>query len=327
MKKIKIGILGTANIAIRSIIPQIKNLESKFELIGIASRSKEKADDAAKKFNTKPFYNYNDIIDSSIIDAVYIPLPNSLHFKYSKMALLKGIHVLVEKPTGCSFQEVQELVNIAKMNDKSLVENFQFRFHNQLEFLMSTLESGIIGELRSVISAFCFPPFPSSSNIRYKKELGGGALLDAAAYTVKASSIILGDNLRVKSSGLNSSKNFEVDIWGSAHLVDTELGYSSTCIFGFDNFYQCGIQIIGSLGKISTNRLFTARENFSPTFEIEINGKDKKVVVLEPDNHFKKMLIHFHKTIFDKASKEQENIQNLIQAQLLQDIKNKSNEK
>ena len=94
-KKISIGVLGCANIAQRYIIPSICESNS-FQLVGVASRSEEKADFFASTFNTKAFYNYESLLELDL-DAVYIPLPNGLHYEWIKKALKKNIHVLVEK--------------------------------------------------------------------------------------------------------------------------------------------------------------------------------------------------------------------------------------
>lgn len=327
MKKIRIGVLGGANIAKRSIIPEIVRLNQHFELSGIASRDLIKANELAAMFTTSSYGSYEGLIDSEKLDALYIPLPNSMHYKYAKKALNKGIHVLVEKSLACSLDEVKELVDLAKTNNLLLMENFQFRFHSQLNYLKDFLDSKEIGEIRALKAVFCFPPFPDQDNIRYQKELGGGALLDAGAYTVKISSLLLGNQLKVEAASLITPPNHEVDIWGSAYLVDQTSGISSSCIFGFDHYYQCGIEVIGSKGKLSTNRLFTARDNYEPIYEIEVNGEKKQRIVLEKDNHFRNMLMAFYNKTSDDQAKEEENKQNLIQAALIQAIDEQSKRK
>lgn len=326
MSKIKIGILGTSNIAKRSIIPELLKLTDLYTLIGVASRDKNKAIGIAKELKTEPYFGYEELINSGKIDALYIPLPNALHHKFTELALSKGLHVLVEKSLGCSLKEVQELVSLAREKNVLLMENFQFRFHSQFQFLMETLNSNIIGEIRSLIASFCFPPFQDRDNIRYQKHLGGGALLDAGAYTTKITNLILGDDVKVEAATLNTTYNFEVDIWGSAFLKDEKTGACATLNFGFDHYYQCGVQVLGSKGKITTNRLFTAPSNYAPIFEIELHGKPKQIVELESDNHFKNMLIYFHKSTAVESIKENENKTNINQASLLKAIKDKANE-
>ena len=102
------------------------------------------------------------------------------------------MHVLVEKSLACEYAQVVELNDLAKKKGLALIENFQFRFHSQLQYIKNIVGSGKIGELRCIKSAFGFPPFQEKNNIRYQKELGGGALLDAGAYPIKISQIFMG---------------------------------------------------------------------------------------------------------------------------------------
>jgi len=320
---LNIGILGCANIAKRFIIPTLKDMQE-FNLIGVASRTKKKADEFSKGFNTKAFYSYESILEEASLDAVYIPLPNNLHYQWIKKALEKKFHVLVEKPMACEFQEVIELNNLAKEKSLVLIENFQFRFHSQLQYLKELLDSGKIGELRNIRASFGFPPFPNNNNIRYKKELGGGALLDAGTYPLKISQVFLGNDISVKSASLEIPRDKNVDIWGSAFITQNIGNLASQIAFGFDNFYQNNIELWGSKGKIYTNRIFTANPGFEPLVHIETN-EEKETIKISSDNHFKNMLRYFHNQIIERKSIEGEYIQNINQARLIRELKEKSN--
>ena len=129
-----IGILGLASIATRKVIPSLLNLQDKFNLVGIASKGKTDLN-YLTEYNCKFYDDYYKLLDNENLDAIYIPLPNSLHYHWSKECLQRGINVLVEKPCTCSFKETQELINIAKKNQLSIVETFQFRFHKQFKFI------------------------------------------------------------------------------------------------------------------------------------------------------------------------------------------------
>ena len=321
MKKLNIGVLGCANIAQRFIIPTLKEMEE-FNLFGIASRAKEKVDEFSKEFDTKAFYSYESLLDEKDLGAIYIPLPNSMHYEWINKALNKNLHVLVEKSMTCEFEEVKELNNLAKQKGLVLIENFQFRFHSQLQFIKELVDSGKIGELRNIRASFGFPPFADSDNIRYKKELGGGALLDAGAYPLKISQIFLGDDISVKSASLDTPKNKEVDIWGSAYMKQKNGNLTSQIAFGFDHFYQNNIELWGSKGKIYTNRIFTAAPGFEPTIEIETND-GKESVHLPSDHHFKNMLKYFYTQIITKENIEDEYAQNINQARLIKELKEK----
>ena len=198
-RRINIGILGCAKIAERSVIPAILQLPDLFRVSGIASRTIDRGVQFADKFRVTPVANYGALLEQENIDAVYIPLPNALHAEWIKNALVKGLHVLVEKSMASNLEEVEQLTDIAFRKNKILVENFQFRFHRQLLRIFEIIRCGELGELRCIRSSFGFPPFPDPGNIRYQKALGGGALLDAGAYPIKISQLILGSSLEVKS--------------------------------------------------------------------------------------------------------------------------------
>jgi hypothetical protein len=325
VERINIGILGAAQIARRYLIPSIQSLPEQFNLLGVASRSIAKAKSTADQFNISAYQGYESLIELSELDAVYIPLPNSLHYQYVKLALEHNLHVLVEKPMACSLGEAEQLVALAKAKDLALVENFQFRFHKQLAVLQQVLAEDI-GEIRNMRIAFGFPPFQDQDNIRYQKALGGGARLDAGAYTTKASQILLGQGLEVKAASLHYHDQCEVDIWGRAFLQQPGNGLFSTLSFGFDNHYQCGVEIIGSKARLYTNRLFTAPPGYEALFHLE-QGANQTTINVPPDNHFINMLRHFHALITSGKDKNKEYEQNLDQARLVAEIEAISNGK
>lgn len=326
-EKIRIGVLSTASIGQRFIIPSVLSLPENFELIGIASRSLETARETAEKFNCKSFGSYNEILYKKYIDAIYIPLPNSLHYDWVKLALERGIHVLVEKSLACTLSEVIELNRIAQSNNLALVENFQFRFHSQLHFIQEMLNLGKIGTLRYIRSSFEFPPFPNNNNIRYQKELGGGALLDAGAYPLKISQLFLGNDISVKASVLRYESTHEVDIGGGAFLKQDYGDVFAEIAFGFNNYYQCSLEIYGSIGKISTNRIFTLPPNINPLVILEMQGKAAERIELKQDNHFINMLSHFYQTIHSQKLRESEYFENINQARLIKEFKDYIDEK
>ena len=323
-QRIRIGVLGTANIALRSIIPQIQNLKDNYNFVGIATRNIQHKADHAPELNL--IEGYDQLLDKRIVDAVYIPLPNSMHYEWVKHSLNKGLHVLVEKSMACTHAEVVELNNIAREKDLVLVENFQFRFHSQLTYILRLLKEKVLGELRIIRSSFCFPPFSDKNNIRYNESLGGGALLDAGAYPVKLSQLLLGNEVKVTSAVLNREEEFNVDIWGGASIEQQDGNLFSQVAFGFDNYYQCNLEIIGSKGKLYTNRIFTAGESIKPKIILETNANGLEEVELEPDNHFRNMLLYFHKLIMGLEDRNDEYSSNINQARLLEELKMKSNE-
>lgn len=317
IKRIKIGILGYANIAKKSMIPAIELLSDSFELAGIASMSNNRTQ------NTIFYNNYDQLLSKDIIDAVYIPLPNALHFKWAKKALDEGIHVLVEKSMCCTYDEVLELNKLASIKGCVLIENFQFRFHSQLDMVKQLLYNNEIGSIRSIVSNFGFPPFEDSNNIRYKKILGGGALLDAGVYPIKLAQELLGFEVDIVNASLNYEKN-EVDIWGNGKIAQNNGSMFLNFSFGFDNYYQCNLEIWGSKGKISTNRIFTAPADYTCNIILEKNNQSKTIEI-PPENQFVKSLQYFSKCIGDTKLRLEEYKVNINQSLLVEKFKNLSN--
>jgi NDP-hexose-3-ketoreductase len=324
--KINIGIIGCAKIAERNMIPAIQDLVDLYNIVGIASREKDKAEKFGKQFNIPAVVGYENLLNNPQLEAVYIPLPNAMHYEWIEKALTRKLNVLVEKSMACAFNDVERLNILARKNDLALVENFQFRFHHQLHYITGLLNAGEIGELRCIRSSFGFPPFADINNIRYKNELGGGALLDAGAYPLKIVQLFMGQEISVKAANLYYDKTRNVDLWGGAYLNQKNGNMFAEIAFGFDHFYQCNIELWGSKGKIYTNRIFTAQPSHQPEIIIENNSR-KETIILNPDHHFKNMLTHFYNLSVTKKDLEQEYVQNINQARLLHELKNKADGK
>ena len=323
MKSVNIGILGYSSIAKRSIIPALLSIPEKFTLKGIASQSYLNQNFVFGRTIIDSFNTYSSLIQDNNIDAIYISLPNSMHSKWIEKSLDLDLHVLVEKPLATNLADVKRLNDIALDKNLVLMENFQFRFHKQLSLLKDLLKENEIGQLRCLKSSFGFPPL-NKNNIRYQKALGGGALLDAGVYPLKISSIFLKNDISVLSSILNYDDKLGVDIWGGGHLVQSNGKLFSQISFGFDNFYQCSIELWGSAGKLSADRIFTA-----PAEEIQIisleNGSGKLKIEVPPDDQFLNMLKHFYHLIFAKKLRISEYEQNITQGKIIQEMRDKSN--
>lgn len=317
MNKIKIGILSCASIARRFVIPAIKQTPS-LELVGIACRSPKKAKQTASDFETQAFDSYEELINSPL-EAVYIPLPNSLHYEWIKKSLNNNLHVLVEKSMTCSLEQTQELNTLAQSKGLVLIENFQFRFHSQMAYIQQVLKLGKLGELRNLRASFGFPPFPDGDNIRYQKQLGGGALLDAGAYPLKITQMFLGQDVFVDSASLAFQHDKEVDIWGSAYIKQKNGKLTSQIAFGFDHFYQNNLELWGTKGKLSATRIFTAGPGVKPEVLIETQ-EGKETIVLPEDNHFVNMLNHFANCINTQQNLNDEYHQNINQARLIGEL-------
>lgn len=324
---INIGVIGCANIATRSVIPAILELPNHFNLLGVASRTLEKARACAGLFNTQAYEGYQNLLDQPGLNSVYIPLPNSLHTEWVEKALLKGLNVLVEKPLACKIEDVKKLNQIAKEKRLLLMENFQFRFHSQLHYIRNMLKEGKIGDVRCLRSSFGFPGLRDPNDIRYKRELDGGALLDTGAYPLKIAQIFMGQDIEVRAANLNYLPDYEVDMWGGCYVKQRTGTQFGELAFGFDHHYQCNLELWGATGKIYTNRVFTAPKNHVSIIELETRS-GKETITLPADHHFRNMLNHFYELVVTKKMEDLdlEYAQNFNQARLVNEIKIKANE-
>jgi len=328
-EKIRVGILGCAQIAKRSLAPAFL-AHPGFELAVIASRAPEKA--AAfiaglPEVKSLERLDYDGLVASPDVDLVYCPLPTGLHYEWVKKALVEGKHVLCEKSLGCSYSEVREMTEVARANRRLLMESFQFRFHAQNLYVKELLARGAIGELRQLLVRFGIPPFSDGAgNIRYHKELGGGALLDNGAYAVKCATYLLGNDIKVLAAvaGGRTSSLGDVDLTGSLMMLARPKypqGAQPVIVhasYGFDHFYQNGYELWGTEGKIATTRAFTAREDFAAPVVIETRGGRETRTF--NDDHFARLLDYVAETI-KFGNYEREYAECLNQAKTLEEVR------
>jgi predicted dehydrogenase len=293
-EKLRIGVMGCASIAERMVIPAI--LESDhYEFVLVSSREEAKAKRYAEKFGCGYVVGYEELISRPDIDVVYMPLPTGLHLEWALKTLDAGKHILLEKSLASNLEEAEKIIEKAKEKNLLIQENFMFVFHRQMRTILDLLINERVGKTRCIRSSFGFPPFPDPGNIRYSKSLGGGALLDAGAYTIKITQVLLGKLINVLAGSLTYEMSKDVDVFGGLFLHDSK-GTIVETAFGFDNFYQCSLEIWGSNGKITADRIFTAGPGISPKIKIEEQG-NVEVLEIEPDNHFLNLLNDFAETV------------------------------
>ena len=298
---LRIGILGCASIADRFVIPAILS-NPRFALKAVASRTKERAAAFATKFGCEST-TYEALIDDQEIDAIYVPLPTGLHYDWALKCLEGGKHLLVEKSFAETSAQTREVVELARSKQLLLMENFQFQFHSQHRWVTERVSAGEIGEIRSFRSAFGFPMFKPEHNIRYDPSLGGGALLDSGAYTLKATTFLLGKGFNVLAASMQMHDRFGVDFFGGGLLANSS-GLTSQVTFGFDNFYQCNYEIWGSSGKILVERAFTAGPGIQPKVILE-KQNERHEFILPSDNHFSNLLTHFAQCVEQESFEEE----------------------
>jgi dTDP-3,4-didehydro-2,6-dideoxy-alpha-D-glucose 3-reductase len=287
--KINIGILGCADIAIQAMLPALKNCQFA-ELRAVASRTAEKATEIAGMFNCDAVVGYETLLARTDIDAVYIPLPTGLHEEWVIKALEAGKHILVEKSFAMNYESAMKMIKTAKEKKLLILENFLFPHHSQSQWIRDTLDSGRIGEIRLFRSTFGFSGL-SPDNIRFKPELGGGALYDVGTYVLKASTMFLGSNLEILGGDMNYDSSYGVDISGHALLKNKE-NQIAQISYGFNQFYQCNFEFLGSEGKLTVTRSFTPKPGLKPVVVLETK-QARDEIELPADDFYLNMWNYF----------------------------------
>jgi predicted dehydrogenase len=180
---LRIGILGAARVAPNAIIkPARDNTET--EVVAVAARDPQRAKDFADKHGVPRIVgSYADLLADREVDAVYNPLPNGLHGRWTLAALEAGKHVLCEKPFTANADEARTVAKAAKESGLVAMEAVHYRYHPLARRMREIVASDELGPIRHVEASFCFPLL-NGGDIRYNRELAGGALMDAGCYAV-----------------------------------------------------------------------------------------------------------------------------------------------
>ncbi len=253
MIKVRWGLISTANIN-RRLIPAIR-ASIRGELVAVASRDFIKAQAYATTWEIPLAYgNYQDLINSDQVDALYISLPNHLHAEWSIHAMQAGKHVLCEKPLALTIAEVDEMMAVSQQNQRILMEAFMYRHHPQTKLVGDWIRGGHLGEIIQVYTAFNFS-LSNRPDIRLLPEFGGGSLWDVGVYPVSLAQFIFG-NKPNKVFGSQWTGSSGVDETFAGHMVyDDDHIAQFTCSFRSPLYTSA--EIIGTEGRLSLNRPFT----------------------------------------------------------------------
>ncbi len=246
-EKIRWGILGAANIATKKVIPGMQKCAHS-AVVAIASRDVRKARQAADELGIKRAYgSYEELLGDPGVDAIYNPLPNHLHVPWSIKAAEAGKHVLCEKPIALTAAEVAPLIAARDRTGVKIGEAFMVRTHPQWLRARELVRSGIIGELRSVLSVFSYFN-RDPKNIRNIPEFGGGAVMDIGCYPITMARFLFEREPRRASALIDRDPEMKTDRLSSA-LLDFSPGQAVfTCATQLAPFQR--MQVFGTKGRI-----------------------------------------------------------------------------
>lgn len=281
-RKISWGVLGCAGIAEKHVIPALL-LADNAVLYGVSSRSdSERLHQFAEKFRPlHTFTSYEALLADPQIDAVYIPLPNSLHAEWVKKAAAAKKHVLCEKPLGVNAAEVAEMQAACESHGVLLMEAFAYR-HSPLSRTIETLlQSGQIGDIRLIETYFSYN-LHDLDNVRLKSELKGGAMYDVGCYNIDLIGHLMGSLPDAVRASAYFGPESQVDESCLATMTfPGPVDAISYCSFRTESRNE--ITILGSEGMLTVSPAF----NFQGTAKIKLatKGQPDTVIVDCPNNY------------------------------------------
>ena len=242
------GILSTADIALRKVIPGVRTA-ARCEIVAIASRDGVLARGAAERLDIPTAHaSYEALLADPNVDAVYIPLPNHLHAEWTIAALRAGKHVLCEKPLAMTADDAQRMVDVAHESGRHLMEAFMYRHHPSWVAALDLVADGRIGTLTAVQSWFSYFN-DDPANIRNVRDYGGGALFDIGCYSVNLSRMVFGGEPWRIAASLRRDAATGVDVLTSA-ILDFEGGIATfSCSTRTETDQR--VDIYGTTGRIS----------------------------------------------------------------------------
>lgn len=216
MRKIKWGVMSTAYIFERDTAEGMRQAEN-CELYAIAGRSMEKALDFKEKYGFEKAYgSYQELIDDPEVEAIYIPLPNTLHYEWTIKALKAKKHVLCEKPLAPTAKEAQEMFDVAKENGVHLMEAFAYQHSPFVKAMKEEVENGTIGDIRYMEAALITSDY-EMSNIRMRRDSLGGCTYDLGVYPCSLILRILGKEPE-KVQAVSSFSEEHIDLFTTVFM-------------------------------------------------------------------------------------------------------------
>ncbi len=270
MSRVVWGILSTANIAIKRVIPAILSGERGL-IAAIASREPERAREVARRFGIARSYGtYQALLDDPQVEAIYNPLPNHLHVEWTVKALGAGKHVLCEKPIALNALEARSIAAARDRSGKRVIEAFMVRCHPQWHRVRSLVRDGRIGKVRALQSAFTFP-VATPENVRNRLEYGGGALYDVGCYPIVTARYLLGTEPERAIAVIDRDPRFGVDRVTSGIVVfpaGEQLLLTSALQLAL---YQ-RVVVLGTQGRIEITVPFTPPKDHACRIVIDSGG-------------------------------------------------------
>lgn len=295
MSMLRWGVLGAARIARSRVIPSIQQSERN-RVVAITSRTRQHAEAAARDVNIEHvFDDYQALLQSDEIDAVYVPLPNSEHHRWAIAAADAGKHVLSEKPLALNAQQAEEMVAAARRNNVLLAEAFMYRHHPLIKTLLDLVRDKAIGDVRLVRSTFSYN-LTREGDIRRDPDLGGGALLDIGCYCVSLARLVAGaEPMAIAAVAEEGATGVDESFAGALRFPNGIVSTFEVSMHATNNTHY---ELIGTDGKIVVRQGFRTYPGEETEIQVQVNDEISRIFV-EGADHFQIMFDDFATSALD----------------------------
>jgi predicted dehydrogenase len=260
MQPLRIATLGAAAITPAALTKPAASLPD-VEVVAIAARDRGRAETFAAKHGIATVYeSYEAVLAADDVEAIYNPLPNGLHGRWTVAALDAGKHVLCEKPFTANAVEAAEVAAAAETSGLVVMEAFHYRYHPLVARVLEIIESGELGEIERIDTRMCIP-LPRFHDIRYDLDLAGGALMDVGCYAIHQLRTLAAAEPAVVSARAKCLRP-GVDRWASAEMrfADGRAG-GIECALLSRRLLAVGARVRGSTGSLAVTNM-TAPQYF-----------------------------------------------------------------
>lgn len=282
-RRIRYAVAGLGWIAQEVILPSFRRVKNS-ELVALVTDDVTKAEELGEKYEvgqTLPYERYDELLRGGAIDAVYITLPNGMHKDYTVRAAEAGIHVLCEKPMADTVAECEEMIGAAERNGVKLMIAYRLHFEPGNLKAIETIHSGKIGEPRIFNSVFSQQVV--EGNVRLKKALGGGPLMDMGVYQINAARYLFRDEpVEAVGAGANSGDARFAEVHEMASGILRFPGdrlAAFTCSFGAAT--ADAYQVVGTKGELSMKPAFDYHSGYK--MQLSVEGKKSRSSIHKVD--------------------------------------------
>ena len=294
-KRVKWGILGYAGIAIRALIPAIQ-ASGNAQLYALSSRDEAVARKAANEHRSEKAYgSYQALLDDPEVEAVYNPLPNSMHAEWTIKAAEKGKHILCEKPIAVDVKECEQMIDACRKNGVKLMEAFMYRFHPQNIRVRELIKEGVIGEVRQMRASFSFN-FTDLDNIRMRHDLAGGAMMDLGCYTINVCRFIFASDPEEVYANVGFGAESKVD-----EVASGLLKFPGERLAQFDCSFRASrrqnYEVVGNKGSIQVLSPFVPGDVDTKIIVTDEKDSGDETITIPAVDQYKLEVEHFSECV------------------------------